>query len=52
MNKQSKHSSFQEKEELIQKVESILKDQLITEYEFYNYIKHRLAHQVTALPAM
>ena len=34
----------------MQEVESIIKDQLITEYEFYNYIKGRLASQAKALP--
>ena len=47
-NKQS--YSSQDTEESKQEVESIIKDQLITEYEFYNYIKGRLASQANALP--
>ena len=33
----------------MKKVETILKDQLITEYEFYNYVKRRLAGQADTL---
>ena len=45
-NKQSysEHSQTRDKE-----VETIIKDQLITEYEFYNYLKRRLASQAKAL---
>ena len=51
-NKQSysEHSPTQYKENSIQEVENIIKEQLLTEYEFYNYIKGRLASQAKALP--
>ena len=51
-NKQSysEHSQTQDKENSVQEVEKIIKDQLITEYEFYNYLKQRLASQAKALP--
>ena len=50
-NKQSysKDSSAQEKEDSYQEIEGIIKDQLRTEYEFYNYIKQRLASQAKAI---
>jgi len=50
-NKQSysEDSSAQEMEDYYQEVESIIKDQLITEYEFYNYIKQRLASQAKTI---
>jgi len=53
-NKQSysKHSPSQEEEEYIQEVENIIKNQLKTEYEFYNYIKQRLQGQAKTLPVM
>ena len=53
-NKQfySKHSPSREEEDYIQKVETIIKNQLKTEYEFYNYIKQRLQGQAKTLPVM
>ena len=45
----SEHSPSQGVEKSTQEVETVIKDQLITEYEFYNYIKRRLAGQATAL---
>ena len=36
-------------EKSTQEVETLIKDQLITEYEFYNYIKQRLAGQAQTL---
>ena len=50
-NKQSysKDTSAQEEEDYYQEVENMIKDQLITEYEFYNYIKQRLASQAKAI---
>ena len=50
-NKQSysEQSQTRDKENSTQEVETIIKDQLITEYEFYNYLKRRLAYQAKAL---
>ena len=45
----SVHSNKQNLDKPDREVETIIKDQLITEYEFYNYIKQRLARQAKAL---
>ena len=45
----SVHSNKQNLDRSDREVETIIKDQLITEYEFYNYIKQRLARQAKAL---
>ena len=53
-NKQSysNNSPSQEEEEYIQEVETIIKNQLKTEYEFYNYIKQRLQGQAKTIHVM
>ena len=45
----SVHSNKQNLDRSDREVETIIKDQLITEYEFYNYIKQRLARQAKKL---
>ena len=45
----SVHSNKQNLDKPDREVETIIKDQLITEYEFYNYIKQRLARQAKKL---
>ena len=45
----NKQSYSKEEEDYYQEVENMIKDQLITEYEFYSYIKQRLASQAKAI---
>ena len=45
----NKQSYSKEEEDYYQEVENMIKDQLITEYEFYNYIKQRLASQAKVI---
>ena len=44
-----KLSTSQGKEKSTEEVETFLKDKMVTEYEFYNYIKKKLANQVSKI---